>query len=476
MPAPFAPFVEEAVPLRQHTASPCAAAAAARVAECAEDLEAEGSEISCARPGRALTRGHADPVARVCGRIDATHGAEDQAQETTARRATPEAHVDAGNEFCFAAAGRARGPAGGCCVVSLHDDRQARATGTARRGPVKPPCRCATAMERRRQAGCPFISDVVSVAGRAGVARGCWRRARVFSFSFGEVDHFEGRCGPSGVQAAAGAPTTGLVEEPPRLFFLISDPRGPHDEVSSTAWPPLEAPRAPVGAEPAAVHIKDVEGGMESARSRAGPRRTRARRASWPCRGCGRRRRRPKTAAAARQRQSRHVRYLARSGTATAGRPRRSLWDELQRRGLRESVRLLGALRGGPGRARRAARRAPSAALDDAAMATKAVLTVDRRLGEGATHAWRRVSRMLCGPARRRQGSKARQRPVAMCGGGRGRHCPRRLPRAAASRECGPDEAMTPGRFIAPLLVRGRKRGRRGCPPPGGGAASGARA
>ena len=130
MPAPFAPFVEEAVPPRQHTASPTVLRQQ-HSPNVLRTSKQKGPRLVARVLGARYLAGTPDPVARVwCGRIDATHGAEDQAQETTARRATSEPTWDAGNEFCFAL--RLDAPedlAGGCCVVSLHDDRQARATG-----------------------------------------------------------------------------------------------------------------------------------------------------------------------------------------------------------------------------------------------------------------------------------------------------------------------------------------------------------
>ena len=133
MPAPFAPFVEEAVPPRQHTASPTVLRqqqpASPNVLRTSKQ---KGPRLVARVLGARYLAGTPDPVARVwCGRIDATHGAEDQGARDHSEASDSGAMLwDAGNEFCFAL--RLDAPedlAGGCCVVSLHDDRQARATG-----------------------------------------------------------------------------------------------------------------------------------------------------------------------------------------------------------------------------------------------------------------------------------------------------------------------------------------------------------
>ena len=79
MPAPFAPFVEEAVPPRQHTASPTVLrqqqSASPNVLRTSKQ---KGPRLVARVLGARYLAGTPDPVARVwCGRIDATHGAED---------------------------------------------------------------------------------------------------------------------------------------------------------------------------------------------------------------------------------------------------------------------------------------------------------------------------------------------------------------------------------------------------------------
>ena len=102
MPAPFVPVVEEAVPPRRHTASPTVLRQPSLPAMLRTSRTKGPRLVVRILGARALT-GTPDPVARVwCGRIDATHIAEDQAQETTARRQTRDPSWDAGNEFCFA--------------------------------------------------------------------------------------------------------------------------------------------------------------------------------------------------------------------------------------------------------------------------------------------------------------------------------------------------------------------------------------
>ena len=281
MPAPFAPFVEEAVPPRQHTASPTVLRqqqpASPNVLRTSKQ---KGPRLVARVLGARYLAGTPDPVARVwCGRIDATHGAEDQAQETTARRATSEPTWDAGNEFCFAL--RLDAPedlAGGCCVVSLHDDRQARATGDkhgASLGEAVVPLRDVFARGRSDAAKQAVhlsatwfpLRDAPGSRGAAGDVLAS------FSFSFGEVDDFEEAVrAVLGVQADMRAPPSPPAWSKNRPVSSSLSPirEASHDEALEYRVASARGPRGPQSARsPPPSTSRTWQRGMESARSRA---------------------------------------------------------------------------------------------------------------------------------------------------------------------------------------------------------------
>ena len=155
---------------------------------------------------------------------------------------------------------------------------------------------------------------------------------RPFLFRSGKSTTLKKRCGPS----SASRRTCGrlLHHRPgrrtaPSLLHYLQFARRRTTRPSSTGWPPLEARAGPSRREARRRPHQGRGSAAWSPRGRArGPRRTsRARRrASWPCRGCGRRRRRPRTRCCSTATLPKsgtacaviwHV-----SGTATAGRPR----------------------------------------------------------------------------------------------------------------------------------------------------------
>ena len=283
MPAPFVPIVEEAVPPRRHTASPTVLRQPSSPAMLRTSRTKGPRLVVRILGARALT-GTPDPVVRVwCGRIDATHIAEDQAQETTARRQTREPSWDAGNEFCFALQLNApEDLSGGCCVVSLHDDRRARATGDRHRaalGEAIVPLRDVFARGRAdsEKQAVHLSATWFPLTGRSPGQTCCGDVLVSFSFSFGEVDDFdEAIQAILGVQAdmrAPPSPTKDMMQSPPAWSRRpVSSSLSPIRERSqddaldykvASARGPREARSPPPSTS------RTWQRGMESARSRA---------------------------------------------------------------------------------------------------------------------------------------------------------------------------------------------------------------
>ena len=143
------------------------------------------------------------------------------------------------------------------------------------------------------------LEDQGSKSGGGGGERGFdWRP---FRFLSAKSTTLKKRCGPS----SASRRTCGrlLHHRPgrrtaPSLLPYLRSARRRTTRPSSTAWPPLEDRAGPSRRGARLRRHRGRGSAAWSPRGRArGPRRTsRARRrASWPCRGCGRRRRRPRT-------------------------------------------------------------------------------------------------------------------------------------------------------------------------------------